>query len=230
MVVATWLTFRIRPFAESPYLIFFGASIFIALHAGLVAAFVSVAFSAVLILYNFIPPFGSYVLGHPIASEDLVRMVGFLLVSLTLSSMVAACRRERNVLRESEERYRALVETASDGILILDEQGVVLYANSQAESIFGFSGKEIPGRKLESLVCEPALRERLREIQHDLDTRLRSRRIALEARDAKGSPLQLEITLGTFSTHDKNAVTAIIREVSERKEESRSSSGRHSGG
>ena len=53
-------------------------------------------------------------------------------------------------LRESEERYRSVVENANDGIMILDEQLRILYANKSASEILGYSIESLVGSDLES--------------------------------------------------------------------------------
>ena len=65
-------------------------------------------------------------------------------------------------LRESEARYRIVAETASDGIITIDESSTVLFFNPAAEAIFGYSSAEIVGSSLTRLMpeqVETALRE-----------------------------------------------------------------------
>jgi PAS domain S-box-containing protein len=50
-----------------------------------------------------------------------------------------------NALRESEERYRSVVENSHDGIMVIDENSIILYANSVLPRILGYSLKEIEG-------------------------------------------------------------------------------------
>ena len=53
----------------------------------------------------------------------------------------------REELRVSEERYRAIVETAQEGIIALDEQGVVLFANEKMADILGLDQESLVGRR-----------------------------------------------------------------------------------
>jgi PAS domain S-box-containing protein len=50
-----------------------------------------------------------------------------------------------NALRESEERYRSVVENSRDGIMVIDDHFLILYANSVLPHILGYSLKEIEG-------------------------------------------------------------------------------------
>ncbi len=54
-------------------------------------------------------------------------------------------------LRQTEAWYRSIIESAPDGILIADEQDVILLANPEAESLFGYGPGELTGRHLASL-------------------------------------------------------------------------------
>src|SRR5262249_28255656 len=64
-------------------------------------------------------------------------------------------------LRESEERTRAILETAAEGIVSFGEAGVILEFNAAAERIFGYDSEEVIGeRRLLDLVA-PADRDRV---------------------------------------------------------------------
>lgn len=62
--------------------------------------------------------------------------------------------RAEAALRESEERYRELVETMEEGILILDESGGVLFCNPAAGRLIGKSAEEIIGSEVRELLPE----------------------------------------------------------------------------
>lgn len=55
-------------------------------------------------------------------------------------------RRAEGALRQSEERFRALVEKSRDGILLLDERAVIRYATPAAKFILGFEPEEVVGK------------------------------------------------------------------------------------
>src|SRR5260370_21438987 len=59
-------------------------------------------------------------------------------------------------VRESEGRYRVVAETASDAIMTIDESATILFANSAAETIFGYPVSELVSSSLTRLVPEYA--------------------------------------------------------------------------
>ena len=61
---------------------------------------------------------------------------------------------EAEVLRKSEERYRSLIENASDIIAIIDRQGTFVYESSSASNVLGYTTAELIGRTLFDLAPE----------------------------------------------------------------------------
>jgi len=57
-------------------------------------------------------------------------------------------------LRESEERFRLIVETAAIGMVMVDEAGKIVLVNSQIEELFGYQREELLGRDIEALLPE----------------------------------------------------------------------------
>ena len=58
-------------------------------------------------------------------------------------------------LRDSETKTRAILETAVDGIITIDQQGTMLSANPATERIFGYRVDEMVGHKVNMLMPEP---------------------------------------------------------------------------
>ena len=57
-------------------------------------------------------------------------------------------------LRESEERYRSVVENSNDGIMILDKDGVILYANGVLADMLGYTPSELEGNNYRNYLDE----------------------------------------------------------------------------
>ncbi len=68
--------------------------------------------------------------------------------------MEAPTSSETERLRQSEERFRLVVEAAPSGMIMVDEHGAIILLNSQAERLFGFARTELIGKGIEVLVPE----------------------------------------------------------------------------
>jgi PAS domain S-box-containing protein len=215
VIVAVLLTLTRPVLTETPYIFFLGAVVISAVGAGLGPGFLATALSALAIRLFFIDP--RFTLYHRGNIEDAERLCWFVLVALLVSSAVSACRRERNMLRDSEERYRILAETASDAIVVIDEREEILFVNPVAERTFGAPAEKLLGQNLGLLLPDNHYQEHLTDIKKHLDTRKKAVAVQLPGRNLSGGKILLEMTLGAFSKHGKNLFTAILRDVSEHK-------------
>src|SRR5262245_8401458 len=57
--------------------------------------------------------------------ERIERLVAFVLVTLMISSLIAALRRERNLLRESEELCRTLADVTREAVILINLKGLI---------------------------------------------------------------------------------------------------------
>jgi PAS domain S-box-containing protein len=202
----------VRPvFTDAPFFIFLGAVVLSAAGGGLAPAFVSTALSALLIRLLYVRQDLSLHYGSDLAGME--RMGGFVLLSLLISSFIAGLRRERNHLRDSEERYRILAETASDAIVVIDEQGDILYVNPVAEKTFGAPIGQLLGKNLNCLLPDNGYRTQLSEMKRHVDSRKKPVAVQLPGLHHSGEHLVVEMTLGTSSHRGKSVFTAIIRDI-----------------
>jgi PAS domain S-box-containing protein len=148
-----------------------------------------------------------------IETEDGV-LVMSLIRDITERKRIAAA------LRESEERYRNVAETASDVILTVDDDGAIQFVNSAVEKIFGYRPSEVIGQKLTMLMpdCRRHLFETgpLDELKADRPP-INSSGIELIglARDGRETPV--EVSFSQFLKDGRQSFTGIVRDITERK-------------
>lgn len=122
----------------------------------------------------------------------------------------------RSVIKESEEKYRDLVERASDGICIIQNSSVV-FCNQRLAFLWGGPAAEIIGMPFIEFVHsdsrnEVALRHKRRVAGEDVP---RIYEATLQRKD--GSRVFVEINVGTVQYEGKPADMIIIRDITERK-------------
>jgi len=131
--------------------------------------------------------------------------------------------RERAVaqLRKSEEKFRGLLESAPDAVVIVDADGRIVLVNTQTDKMFGYSRDELIGEPVEMLVPK---RSREAHVGHrtgyysEPRTRPMGAGRELTGRRKDGSEFPVDISLSTLETEDEVLVTSVIRDISERKQ------------
>jgi len=125
-----------------------------------------------------------------------------------------------DALRDSEERFRAVVQTASDAITTIDSRGNIVFWNHAAEAIFGYVADEILGKPLTALMPErfrTAHQGRLERLVSGAKPRIIGKTIELSGLGKDGEEFPLELSLTTWETGEETFFTAIIRDITERK-------------
>jgi PAS domain S-box-containing protein len=216
VVCAALITSRVWALQETPFLVFVGAIIISALHGGLGPGIFATALSAFTVSYFFVPPY--YELSLRGSVEDNFRLGVFAMVALMASGLVAGVRRARREWQASEERYRSLAETASDAILIIDQEGTIVFVNPAAVKIFGYPAEQMLRQKLSLLIPEARYRSHLLEMKEDFHTRKCLLPLEVTGHHQSGREVPLEISFGPLSKHGSDVFMAIARDVTRRKE------------
>lgn len=149
----------------------------------------------------------------------------FLAIAITIGASAAAAfartrYRRLMALRESEDRFRTLAETASDAIITIDDDGQIVLVNQAAEKVFGYSRENMIGAPLTMLMPAP-LRERHEEgfarYKRTEKRRISWEAIAVQGLHKDGQEIPLEISFGEFTRNNRRFFTGIARDVTERK-------------
>lgn len=199
----------LRPsLTEMPHFIFLGAVVFSALYGGLGPAFATAGLSTILVQVLFVHSFSAMIFSGSL--ERVECMALFMLSSLMIGCFVSALRVERNLLKESEARYRVLAESSSDAILVIDDRGEILCVNPVAEQIFGATAPHIMGQNIARLLPHSIYQPYLGE-----ETPRLNNAVAFELPDKRAIDkfMLVEMTLSACSRHGRRLYAAIIRDI-----------------
>jgi PAS domain S-box-containing protein len=122
--------------------------------------------------------------------------------------------------KQTEEKFRALLEAAPDAMVIVDSQGKIVLVNAQTETLFGYPREELLGQNVEILVPEPL---RAHHAKHRTgfsgDPHVRPMGVGMElnGRRKDGTLFPVEISLSPLKTEEGLLVTSAIRDITERK-------------
>jgi PAS domain S-box-containing protein len=126
-------------------------------------------------------------------------------------------RRTTEALRQSEERYRLVSETAQDAIFTIDAQSNILLCNPAVERMFGWKPEELVGRNLDVIIPE-RFRERHRAgMAHYIAThekRIPWTGVELPGLHRNGGEIPLEISFGEWNG---TTFTGFARDIADRK-------------
>jgi PAS domain S-box-containing protein len=123
-------------------------------------------------------------------------------------------------VRASETRFRALLESAPDAMIITDEGSHIHLVNAQTERLFGYTRAELVGQPVEILIpAGAASRHRQHRAAYAEAPKLRGMGVGLDLRGVRkdGTEFPVEISLSPIQTGEGLLVAAAIRDVSERK-------------
>ena len=119
-----------------------------------------------------------------------------------------------------DQRLRDLLDAAPDAIIEVDADGKILLLNGMTEALFGYSREELLGQSVELLIPEELRAGHVSNRRHYLAqplTRPMGSGLSLRGRRKDGSCFPVEISLSPVKSADGLGVTAIIRDISERK-------------
>ena len=124
-------------------------------------------------------------------------------------------------LLQSQERNRAIVDTALDGVITIDSTGIVTDWNAQATAIFGWSREEVLGRALTETIIPERDRQPhehgLREFIRTGAGAILNRRIEIVAQHRDGRELPVELAVSPAKIGDAYIFSAFIRDITDRR-------------
>ncbi len=123
-------------------------------------------------------------------------------------------------VRESEEQFRTLMQSATDAILLAGSDGNVIACNQAARDMFGRTGEEMISQPLTLLMPEryrPAREAGIQRTSSGVPDRLVGRTTELHGLKKDATEFPLELSLASWQTERGRLYCGIIRDITERK-------------
>lgn len=140
-------------------------------------------------------------------------------INQALEKIVLEQRRTEEALRESRAEFQALVESAPDAIVSVNDTGQIVLVNSLTEKMFGYSREELLGMPVEILIPARYQHSHVRHraiYQEFPSTRPMGIGLDLAGRRKDGTEFPVEISLSPIPTQEGGLVVSIIRDITER--------------
>lgn len=154
---------------------------------------------------------------HRAASNPLLGLLPLYAMSV---AAILAQKKIEGSLRQSETKFRSLVEAAPTAIIISNTQGEITLVNHEAEALFGYNRDELIGSSIDQLVPHE-IREAHAGKRHQYVSAPTDRRLdhqgELTALRKDGSSFATEIALSYVPHPDMPVVMSFIRDITERK-------------
>jgi len=134
---------------------------------------------------------------------------------------ISGRKQAEEALKESGARYRAVAQSANDAVISSNSKGNIVGWNRGAESIFGYSEAEVTGQPLTILMPSHFHDEHLAgmaRVQSGGEKHIIGKTVEVQGLRKDGREFPLEISLAEWQVNDSKFYTAIIRDITERKQ------------
>jgi len=141
---------------------------------------------------------------------------------LAIAQDVTALQTAQNQLHDNDFLLNIIVDKATDGLITIDENGIIQSFNEGAENLFGFVSQEMIGKNVSELMPPPYNKEHDNYIRKYVETGesgfVGGAPREFIGKNKSGSTFPIEITLREFYNGNQRLFVAIARDIRKRKE------------
>ena len=154
------------------------------------------------------------------SKAELLARIGKL-KALHATRTKAQRRQAEAALRDREERLRAILETAVEGIITIDERGIIESANPAVEKTFGYKAREIIGKNVSVLMPSPHREQHdayLSNYRHTGHAKIIGIGREVSGRRKDGTIFPMDLSVSEVRLADRRIFTGFVRDITGRKQ------------
>ena len=142
-----------------------------------------------------------------------VRMIG------TIQDITERKKAQQEII-ESEKKFKSVLQSAKDSIVLANKKGEIIFWNHFAEKIFGYKENEVLGKPLSLIMPERPNVSHLQKFSDHVSTDqilVKDKIIELSGLKKNGDEFPIELSLSHWSNENEKFYCGIIRDITERK-------------
>jgi len=165
-------------------------------------------------------PKKSLMMGFSSVTDTL--FTGSFIISLLMGSSIylfLTVRQRNRALNDSEQQQRAILESNIDGIISIDQQGIVQSYNSACEKLFAYPANEVIGQNIKMLMPPPFHQEHdgyLSAYKHTGEKKVIGIGRQVKGQRKDGSIFPMELGVSEFYASGQKFFTGVVRDITER--------------
>lgn len=141
-------------------------------------------------------------------------------IALSIGKVISKKRTEL-IIKDSEEQFRSLAQTATDAILMIDNDGLISFWNESASKIFLYSKEEAIGKSLHDLIVPIQYHKKAKPAFEKFritgEGNAIGKTLEMTGKRKDGEIFPLELSISKVKKEDQWYATGIIRDITERK-------------
>ena len=225
--IVEWLTFELVSYGSGQFMLLgfvvLPFVIWSAMRYGLIVAQINVITASFIAAVCTADEYGLF--KHQVNHQAIFSIWIFIctlsLVVLLINMLQSEREHTDQNLRDSEAKFKAVINGALDAIVTIDETGHLIEFNPAAERIFGYTREQVIGRPLANVII-PKNQRQAHSVahQHFVHTgkkRIFDQRLELMAMRADGSEFPIELTITSLQAAGLPYITGFIRDVTDRQ-------------
>lgn len=134
---------------------------------------------------------------------------------------ISGRKQTEEALRESEEKFRNIAETAADAFILAERNGDIIFWNKSSQRIFGYTEEEILGKPLTILMPEQyreAHQAGIKRLHSSGESKYFGRITEMEGLRKDGNVFPIELSVSMWKVKEKTFYSGIVRDITKRKQ------------